>query len=374
MKLESTTLLKTVQYTEKRKVLNYIAFIKFIAMILIIKGHLMSLPRNPIDYGARMCEILFVSSGFLVGYNYYQREMNCNYEESFKYIYKRLKTFYPLLFINTIYGYFITAKKKYDTKEIILLLSILFLVKSWSRFCSHATFYNGHSWFLCSLLFSYFLVPLLLQGLNNKKLTLNLFLIISIFRIIPEEFISHGAFNMFDADFHRGPIIRLFEFYMGMLLIPSFFRSKLYLDKYKKKFWFKILFTFIEFTIIILIYIIMYKFNKVLLRCYFVLIICVFIFIAGYDYGFLSNIFSNKIFVEIMSCQMEMYIIQRTVNISFYIFVNKKQFSSIFHPEIQFYIKLIMIFICGYLYSKLLKKKFIIFFDKIIFLSKSILY
>ena len=373
MKLESTTLIEKCRNVEKRKVLSFIAFIKFIAMILIIKVHLMLIPGNKIDYGVRMCEILFVSSGFLIGYNHYQREMDCKYKESFKYIHRRLKTFYPLLFINTIYGYFITEKKKYDMKEFILLLSSLLMIKSWSRFCAIASFYNSHSWFLCTLLFSYFLVPALLQGLNSIKLSLSLFLIISIIRIIPEELISHGAFNMFDADFHRGPIIRLFEFYMGMLLIPSFFRSKLYLDKFKKKLWFKIIFTFIEFTLMILIYIIMLKFNNILLRCYFVLIICAFIFIAGYDYGFLSDIFSSKIFVKIMSCQMEMYILQRTINYIFYKFVNKKQFSSIFHPEIQFFIKLIIIFIFGYIYVKLFKNKFINIFDKIIFLSKYIL-
>ena len=117
----------------------------------------------------------------------------------------------------------------------------------------------------------------------------------------------------------------------------------------------------------------MLKFNNVLLRCYFVLIICAFIFIAGYDYGFLSDIFSNKIFVKIMSCQMEMYIMQRTINISIYKFVNKKLISSIFHPEIRFHIKLIIIFICGYLYVKLFKNKFSNIFDKIIFLFKHIL-
>ena len=86
MKLESTTLIEKCRNVEKRKVLSFIAFIKFIAMILIIKVHLMLIPGNKIDYGVRMCEILFVSSGFLIGYNHYQREMDCKYKESFKYI------------------------------------------------------------------------------------------------------------------------------------------------------------------------------------------------------------------------------------------------------------------------------------------------
>ena len=56
----------------KRKYLNYIAFIKFWAMLLIIKWHIIPYKIIKIDYGARMCEILFISSGFLIGYNVLQ--------------------------------------------------------------------------------------------------------------------------------------------------------------------------------------------------------------------------------------------------------------------------------------------------------------
>lgn len=302
----------------KKKVLYYLAFIKFIAMIIIIKWHIMPWKVRKIEYGSRMCEILFIASGFLVGYNYYDRKIICDYASSFKYSYKKVRTFYPLLFFNTIYGYIITKKKKYNIRETFLLLSILLLIKSWSRYGRHATFYNGHSWFLSSLLFSYFLVPLLLQGLRSIKISIIIFIIISLIRIITELLIIYGDFNMFDADFHRGPIIRLLEFYMGMLLIPIFIKSKSYLDKYLNKDWFKILFTIIEISNISIIYFIMLKYNNYLYRCYFILIFCVFIFISGFDYGYLSNFFNNKYFEKIKSHQMEMFILQRTVDASFY--------------------------------------------------------
>ena len=41
------------------------------------------------------------------------------------------------------------------------------------------------------------------------------FLIISSVRIFGEVLIEKGAINLFDADFHYGPIVRLLEFYMG---------------------------------------------------------------------------------------------------------------------------------------------------------------
>lgn len=356
--MESTALLKNDSNNKKPKVLNYLSFIKFIAMIIIIKWHIAYWKKRPIDYGARMCEILFVSSGFLVGYNHYDRKMICNYESSFKYTFKKFKTFYPLLFINTLYGYLITKNKKYNINEIILLLSILFLIKSWSRFGHLATFYNGHSWFLSSLLFSYFLVPLLIQGLKTIKISIFYLLIICFIRILCEEIINNGAFNMFDIDFHRGPIIRLLEFYMGMLLIPLFYKSKSYLDKHKNKKWFKMIFTLIEIVSVIILYFIMLRFDRVMYRCYFTIIFCSFIFIISFDFGYISDLFSNKFMIKITCCQMEMYIIQRTINETFYKIINKKKFELSFDSEINFLIKLFIIFITAYLYRILLRDIF----------------
>ena len=82
----SILLIKNKTHHSNIKVLNYLAFIKFIAMIIIIKWHIIYWRKKPIACGARMCEILFIASGFLVGYNHYQTKMPCNYETSFKYI------------------------------------------------------------------------------------------------------------------------------------------------------------------------------------------------------------------------------------------------------------------------------------------------
>ena len=97
---------KIENLTIKREALYYIALMKFLAIILILSWHLYNWKIRRIDFGARMCEFLFVSSGFLVGYNYYQREMPATYEASFKYAYKHLRLFYPLHFINSIYCLF----------------------------------------------------------------------------------------------------------------------------------------------------------------------------------------------------------------------------------------------------------------------------
>ena len=186
--------------------------------------------------------------------------------------------------------------------------------------------------------------------IKSIKISLILFLLVSIIRILTEEVIFHGGLNLFDAHFHRGPIIRLLEFYMGMLLIPLFFFYKYRFDKYKNKNWFKMIYTFIQIFIPIFIYYMILKYDKILYRCYFVLIFCVIIFIISYDYGYLSDLFAYKLSINIMSCQMEMYLIQNTINNIIFKLKKRTNLEIGINSEIDFLFKLIIIFL-GYIYS-----------------------
>ena len=338
-------------------------------MIKIIKCHIYKWDKMPIDYGARMCEILFISSGFLVGYNYYDKNMVCDYATSFKYSYKHLRTFYPLTFLNILYCYFSGFGKIYNLNNLTMfsiLISNFLLLNSWSRYTKYIAIYNGITWFLSALLFCYFLVPLLLKAIKNIKTSIILFIIISLTRILYEEFVHNGMINIFDAHFHRGPIIRLTEFYMGMLLTPSFFFIKNLIDGQRNKFWFISLFSFIQIISPIIIYYIMLYYNNILYRCYFVLIFCAYIFIISFDYGFLSNLFAKKICIKIMSCQMEMYLFQTTINNIIFKINKAMKFEFVIDKELMFLIKLIIIFLVAYQYKVILKEKFANYLDLIL--------
>ena len=97
------------------------------------------------------------------------------------------------------------------------------MILSWSRYSTLASSFDGISWFLSALLLCYFLVPFLLNGIRNRKRPLILFILISWIRIASEMIIHKDSINIFDANFHRGSIIRLLDFYLGMLIIPSLF-------------------------------------------------------------------------------------------------------------------------------------------------------
>ena len=256
----------------KPKTLYFIGLIKFISLIIIIRVHIHS-HNKEVFYAIRACELLFVSSGFLVGYNYIDRNIPDTFIYSFNYYYKHLRTCYPLYMLNFLYGVISHRTKiKFNLTSVELFLINVFMIQVWSRYRTIVSFYNGISWFLHDLLICYFISPLLLKGINSIKKSIILFIIFSLTRICLDEFLHQGALNVFDAHLHDGPIVRIFEFYLGMLSIPTFLKIKSHLDKYRNKFILKIIFSILPILTTIILYAILKKLRK-LLFCYYYLLL-----------------------------------------------------------------------------------------------------
>jgi peptidoglycan/LPS O-acetylase OafA/YrhL len=352
---------------KRREILNYLSFIKFWAMILIIRLHILIVKKHRINYGARMCEFLFISSGFLVGYNYYKREMPATYYSSCKYSYKHLKYFYPVYIMKLIYKICI-YKKKFTLTDYEIIIFYILMVRDYKRNTALKSSFSKIPWFINVLLYLYFLSPFLLMGIKSIKNSLIIFIFFAIARLGVELLIVNGASNIMDFNFHHGCGIRLMEFYLGMLMIPLFFKIKSFLDKIKNEIYLRYFFTFIQLIFPIAIYYIMLKYNY-LRRCHFVLIFCVCIFLISFDYGYLSNTNTKKICKEIMSCQMEMYLIHKELNNILSKIIKRFWIKN---TELIFLEKLGCIFIIAYIYRKLFRDKISILMDKIVDLLKKI--
>lgn len=352
--------------------LKYIALVKFFSVILIIKWHLVHQINWTFHVGARMVEILFISSGFLIGYNYYNTKINSSFEYSFKYAYKHLRTFYPLYLINTIINLienkirfnYINKKPFPLLTNIEIILVKITLLQSWSRYIR--SIFNESSWFISVLMFLYFLSPLLLKGLKNIKLSFTLFIIVAGTRFLVEYFVKNGAANFFDTTLYFGPIIRLLEFYLGMLIVPLFFYIKVGLEQIKKyRSFLKVYFTIIQIFFPFQEYIIMEKYNH-LYSSYHVILCSFFMLIIGLDYGYLSNIINNKLLNKLINCQYEIYILQFRMEIFFKRLYPYKLKNNILYIELLFLLKMILIFLVAYNYKVFLKEKFAKQMDKII--------
>ena len=366
--MEGAIALKKSNIDIKRANLNYLGLNKFIGMYLIIRMHLYDNKHMPFNFGIRMCELLFVSSGFLVGYNNYNKQIEYNFISSIKYAYKHLRSFYPYYIINLFYGLYLNKNKiKFNITSIELLLINIFLIANWSSHRRIARFYFGISWFLDNIFYCYIISIFLLSSINNIKNSLKLFILVTLSRILSEKFLQLGAYNVFNTNFHCGPIIRILEFYMGMLMIPLFFRFKIIFDKFHKYFTFQIIVTIIQILLPLFLYYIMVEYKAKLLRCYFVLIFCIYIFIIGFDYGYLSKFTSQKIFKIIISTQLEMYLIQFNVHYTFDKYFGENRIGKLYRL-FTYYMEVIIIFTIAYFYRKFFRDKFAKLMDKIILL------
>lgn len=356
----------------QKKTLYFIGLIKYISLIIIIRVHIHSYHKE-LFYAIRACELLFISSGFLVGYNYIDKENPNTFIYAFKYYYKHLRNCYPLYLINFFSGVINHKNEiKYNLTSIELFLINIFMLQVWSRRRQLVSFFNGISWFLHDLLICYFFSPLLLNGINSIKKSLILFLVFALTRILLEEFIHLGALNIFDTHIHDGPFVRIIEFYLGMLIIPTFLKFHTFLDRYKNKTFFKIILTIFPILMTAILFSFL-KDNKTFLCCYYVLIFCLYIFIIGYEYGYLPDLISNKLIRIIMNPQMEMYLSHISINriikkskllLFFFNFMNK---------EFKFIIKLLIIFLFSMLYKILLKDRLSKCMDKLLYFFNQII-
>ena len=377
MEKDSKEIINISSSFKKRKYLKYISFIKFFAVLIIIKWHQFIHKNWGFHVGGRMVEILFISSGFLVGYNYFNFPINSTYENSFKYAYKHLRVFYPLYIIN-LFVSLIQNKIRFNhvnrtpfsiLANIQIILINIILLQTWSKYIS--SIFNDVTWFLSVLIQAYFLSPFLLKGIKNIKISSTLFIIVFLTRILVEYFVKNGEINLFPTNLYFGPIIRILEFYLGMLMIPFFFYIKAKLDKidkYKKIL--EVFYTIIQIFAPIQQYLIMRKYNYIY-NSFHVIYCCFFVFIIANDYGYLSNITNNKILNKLKSCQYEVYILQFKLDIFFRKLYSSKFKKNQLYIEMLFHLKLILLFLISYNYKIFLKEKLAKLMDIIIeFLSK----
>lgn len=344
---------------DKMPRLYLLSGLKFVAMLIIVAYHY---GFNPIDLGARMVEFLFVASGFLIGYNYYRKEIGGGY------LYKKIRKIWPLHVLTLLCFMLLNFKDcilGFQNSDIPILLSNLFLLQAWSPRVSEVAFsYNGISWFLCALIFCYFMSPYLLKTLKGKRLSLLLFCLVAFVRFALEYW-SIGQ-NLFSMQIHTSPVIRCLEFYMGMLLVPCFLGFKEKLDKYKTETWFTVLWTFLEMILMCLVLVLMFKFNDTWLRGYYVLMFCVFTFFVSMDYGYCSKICSIKFIQNIIALQFEIYMLQYIARLLF-------GFADIPY-KITVLIWFLLLFCLAFLYKRFLEDRLAKLLDKTLAFFRKILY
>ena len=203
----------------ERPYLNGLAGLKFLAVVMIFLWH-SELPDPPVDLGARMCEFFFVTSGLLMAYNYLLRkEVPGGLKGSWAFMWKRFKKVWPLHFVMFL-AFLAGEKLRYGVFGLRDLLSAvlnLTLTQAWSWDREIVMDYNGVTWFLSALMVCYFFTPLFLKQLSGsrKKAALT-FAAALMLHIALELMIGRVPAAAAYIRPHTTPILRTFEYFMGM--------------------------------------------------------------------------------------------------------------------------------------------------------------
>lgn len=303
----------------KQPKLNMLSAIKFTAMFLLIWWHI-ELENPKIDIGARMCELLFIASGFLVAYNAFYKTSDDSWAQSFKYVFKKIATIWPIYLI-ALFSIIYLKRYDYDYNQtwFINLFIHIFMLQAWFNNGAIYFGFNGVSWFVSAIMFCYFLSPLFLKFTKKIKISVVLFIIISVIRILLEMISRKFWFFSLQQNIHVSPICRSLEYFMGMLLVPlfMFIKNKLHSFNIKHKNWSCFIFSIVEVASILIMILLLKKYDNRWIRGYYVIAICIFVFLISFDYGIFSKLFSLKPFQWLFALQLEMYILQIANNIAF---------------------------------------------------------
>lgn len=299
-----------ISLTKGKQMINSLTGIKVIALLLLFIHH-SSMPKLPFELGSRMCELLFVISGFLVGYNKYNKNESCSYKYSFDYVISKLIVFYPLHVIVTFLRGLIEFKTFTTVSAIIKFFLSLFLLSAWSPHEEVYFAYNGSSWFLSSLLFCYFLTPIFLRLIKVKKSYI-LFVLVLLVRLFLDVVTDYSLINYFALDTHVNPVIRSLEFFLGMLLVPTFLKARSFINNNWSKNKTRNIFSFCEITVLLLAFFSMYFLRNVMPKTFFIFLFSLFTFVFSFDYGLLSYLLGLQPFKLFNKIQFEFYLSHTT--------------------------------------------------------------
>ncbi|MGP1586941.1 MAG: acyltransferase family protein [Treponemataceae bacterium] len=337
-------------YELKKDKIDSFTGLKAVAMLAVFVHH-SALRPSCIDFGARACEFLFIISGFLVAYNYHDKNIECSWIQSFNMFFKKFIIFWPLHFImTTVYLILAVFKNEFTLNILIAYILKLLFLQSWSNNISFVFSLNGGSWFIATLLFCYFLTPLFLKFIKYGYRSIILFIIVFLSRLGLECQIFTSKDSFYDINTHVFPIVRALEFLLGMLAFPFYN----YLKKYKIKSYLFV--SFLEIFILLTYAIILVAFNSVFSKPIFCLFSCAFILSFSLLNGIVSKFFSLKIFKYFSKIQFEFYLVHGFfLEFTYWIFrtiCNSNQIS------ISFYIQTLIAFCIAIFISFIYKKYF----------------
>ena len=226
---------------------NYtIDFLKFIFCIVIVSFHSYkwtSYDKTVFEYGSICVEFFFIVSGFLMAASANKKQNNNLGIETFNYIWKKIKNFFPYIMMSFILGSLLNLL--INDIKISLIIKSLFELVFLNMFIYPQNTIIGFTWYISSMIFG----MLLLFPLIKKFGDTYFYIIAPIIFLVLLCYLSNN-YNTLKAPFddtalllYKGTLRAIMELTFGSIL----FKINGFLSKLKFRIWFKILMSIIEF-------------------------------------------------------------------------------------------------------------------------------
>ncbi|SDJ26183.1 Peptidoglycan/LPS O-acetylase OafA/YrhL, contains acyltransferase and SGNH-hydrolase domains [Lachnospiraceae bacterium G41] len=321
--MEKTKEVSNTVQGEKGNRAEQLQFLRFICFLMICLLHSSKYCENwvPVGYGAANAVVFFfILSGFTSGYSSYDGKITLSFKNEILFLYGKVKKFYPLYFLTTMYFVIYSGIPNYVTilefKRISLLLvqlaKNLLLIQSW--FSDYYFAFNGVGWFLSTIFFLYFFnLPLkkLFCLIKEKTKNIYIYMLIAIVSFVGVYCYCYFTRNTNIQYMHYAfPISRLFEYIAGMSL-GYFIRSISKKITYNNFLFYSILellmFTFWIYNIFLPMK--DWKYNIIHWFIPNCLLICVF----ALGKGLLSDIFKLKFFLFLGNISFECFLLHKVI-------------------------------------------------------------
>ncbi len=287
--------------------------LKAIVMLSIFLWH-STLAGFHIDIGARACELLFVISGFLVGYNHYYKDVPATWNESFRYSLNKISRFWHLHFFATL---IMCIKPPFSAATLYKCMISLCMLQAWSNNEEIYFACNGVMWYMSALMFCCFMSPLLLKLIRKGiRFSLIAFIVVFLVRLSIDYLKVLSLNGLIVINTHVSPVIRCMEYLMGMLMVPLFITVKKNIAERLSGCRRMITLTLIETALLGGIISTMLV-KPELWRSIWVLFFCPVVFVFALNEGLFSRVLSIKPFQWFSKIQMEFYILHQVLIIMF---------------------------------------------------------
>lgn len=281
--------------------------LRTIGMLIIFMYH-----SGAIFDGHLAVTFFFILSGFVMYYNYTNKDIKLTLKDSFEFTKNKMISLYIVHLFTFLLAAIIFYKDIINnfTFNLIRAIPNLLLLQS---FIPNASFYfsfNNASWYLSVTLLCYLCTNLFIKLWNRirQKEYLSFLVILSIyslktFFVITVESLPNEIWLVY-----INPVLRLFDYFIGMGIATVFIRRKNEDKKVNGN---------LEFISVIILFLAwvfarnistIYRFS-----IYYMPFIMLIIYVFAFEEGYLSKILSNKYILLLASISFEFYMVHELI-------------------------------------------------------------